>query len=628
MAIDKSSGVQNGVTGWFSLSGSTVTVTVSSTDLFWRVNGTKSAGDHHSQTGKFYINENRNSSGKFVAEDNHMYAFQVCKNNVWSNGAFFTVTFGSEGSSGGENDVIGGGDGTDWGFSAKDIYWGDNCAITWYPASSDATYKIEFSFGGYSTKTDPFVTGKTAPESYTFANYIIPVSAATHIPNEASTVVRARVIRYSDSSCTTEVGSGIAHFTMTLKDDVVPTITSCEAILDNSDNQILDSWGVALAKRSRVRLRANASGIYGSRILSYTITGDYNAAVTANSLSGELDYIGPAIVSSGNKAFTITCMDSRGRISSQKITNSILFFPYSDPKINKLSVTKEAYGDSDPANDRMVVTAEWSHDPIDGYNHSFGQIYYKTTTASDWTLHDGVLSSGYRFVLTNLSLKEYTSYNFKLVITDGIGNTASMESFSSTTPVLLDFKAGGDGLGIGKVCEEPGMEVSMDTTFFRQIYIGNKNRTLEDYIKSLSPTFDMIYPVGSIYISVIGTDPGLLFGGSWEQLPGRFLLGAGSNDENTTNAYGDIDIGELNRTAGEKGGEISHKLTINEMPEHTHSMNSPAVDVRMQGGSGDFWPIQYSPNSSNGVLIRASGGNNAHNNIPPYLAVYMWKRVA
>ncbi len=93
MAISPSSGSQNGVTATFTLSGSEVIVEVSSTSLYWRINGTKSGGDH----GTYYIKENRNDSGSFEAEDGHDYAFQVCSSGgTWSNGLIFEVEFDRE----------------------------------------------------------------------------------------------------------------------------------------------------------------------------------------------------------------------------------------------------------------------------------------------------------------------------------------------------------------------------------------------------------------------------------------------------------------------------------------------------------------------------------------------------
>ena len=72
------------------------------------------------------------------------------------------------------------------------------------------------------------------------------------------------------------------------------------------------------------------------------------------------------------------------------------------------------------------------------------------------------------------------------------------------------------------------------------------------------------YPVGSIYMSVNSTSPASLFGGTWEQIKGRFLIGTGkpeNNDDGTS-------PGNYNYAAGSKGGEATHKLSINEIPSH------------------------------------------------------------
>lgn len=123
-----------------------------------------------------------------------------------------------------------------------------------------------------------------------------------------------------------------------------------------------------------------------------------------------------------------------------------------------------------------------------------------------------------------------------------------------------------------------------------------------------------LYPVGSIYMSINNTDPSTLFGGIWEQIEDTFLLAAGST-----------------YTAGATGGEATHTLTVNEMPTHKHSLAFGGADV-----SGATWNIkdhqQTAYTGSNfyrdGGYVQNTGGGQAHNNMPPYLVVYVWKRVA
>ena len=118
------------------------------------------------------------------------------------------------------------------------------------------------------------------------------------------------------------------------------------------------------------------------------------------------------------------------------------------------------------------------------------------------------------------------------------------------------------------------------------------------------------YPVGSIYKSTTNTSPAELFGGTWEQIKDRFLLAAGDT-----------------YMAGSTGGEATHTLTTDEIPSHSHEYIN---GVNYNNGKGNI-----SAASSNGYWdgnqhdwTQSTGGGQAHNNMPPYLAVYAWKRVA
>lgn len=116
------------------------------------------------------------------------------------------------------------------------------------------------------------------------------------------------------------------------------------------------------------------------------------------------------------------------------------------------------------------------------------------------------------------------------------------------------------------------------------------------------------YPVGSIYMSINSTSPATLFGGTWEQLKDRFLLAAGDT-----------------YSAGATGGEASHQLTVQEMPSHNHLCKRVGTSL---GGSNTGLVVATQLFSSQDSTIQNTGGNVAHNNMPPYLAVYMWKRTA
>ena len=150
-------------------------------------------------------------------------------------------------------------------------------------------------------------------------------------------------------------------------------------------------------------------------------------------------------------------------------------------------------------------------------------------------------------------------------------------------------------------------------------------------------TLKKVYPVGSIYMSTVSTNPATLFGfGTWEAMPaGRVLLAQGKSSWGTT------------YNAGSTGGEATHRLTVGELPAHNHSASTNTTGAHThtytwrntQGWAGSksatsVWEntatnnTGSSGNHSHTVTINNTGNNNAHNNIPPYLAIYMWKRIA
>lgn len=131
-----------------------------------------------------------------------------------------------------------------------------------------------------------------------------------------------------------------------------------------------------------------------------------------------------------------------------------------------------------------------------------------------------------------------------------------------------------------------------------------------DSVPTLVDLLKAVYPVGAFYISATATSPRTVFGfGTWTQIKDRFILAAGD-------VY----------AAASSGGEATHTLTINEIPAHSHQLKTcDAVgpyDVVVRGdGTNEGW-------SSTTNTIANTGGGQAHNNMPPYLAAYIWQRIA
>ena len=156
--------------------------------------------------------------------------------------------------------------------------------------------------------------------------------------------------------------------------------------------------------------------------------------------------------------------------------------------------------------------------------------------------------------------------------------------------------------------------------------------------KECSPIVDLVYPVGSLYFSTSSTNPSNLFGGTWvSYAQGRTIIGVGTSDR----AFSE----------NETGGESSHTLSSNEMPSHSHGLStcnagtynddydwvSPwgnnkgggavstkvVAEVSVSGLSAQRYVKNY---GYNGQSMSSEGGSQAHNNLPPYVVVYIWKR--
>lgn len=146
---------------------------------------------------------------------------------------------------------------------------------------------------------------------------------------------------------------------------------------------------------------------------------------------------------------------------------------------------------------------------------------------------------------------------------------------------------------------------------------GNGIETKKIAWKSL---LNKIYPVGSLYMSAKTTSPASFLGGTWERIKDKFILAAGDT-----------------YAAGSTGGEAEHALTVDEMPSHRHEgididsvysfgwENGSRTGVNfMKFYGGAYWGDDVQNRLASGY----AGGSAAHNNMPPYLTAYIWKRIA
>ena len=154
-----------------------------------------------------------------------------------------------------------------------------------------------------------------------------------------------------------------------------------------------------------------------------------------------------------------------------------------------------------------------------------------------------------------------------------------------------------------------------------QTYVRTHASVLENWgpwTKYITETdlLNEIYPVNSIYISYSHTSPASLFGGTWHRIESRFLWGTPSTG-----------------TIGATAGEMTHTLTASEIPSHRHDGLFYAGNNKTIGlnKSSTGYTLTYASDSGNGkneIYTGTTGGGAAHNNMPPYVNVAIWRRTA
>lgn len=309
----------------------------------------------------------------------------------------------------------------------------------------------------------------------------------------------------------------------------------------------------------------------GATIASYVIAFGGVSKTVASSGTVSLG----AVDVSYSQALTVTATDSRGFTASQSV--QVTVDDYSAPTA---VIDLHRMNNFEPT---TYITAHTRYSYLNGKNAVTISAKFKKVSDSSYgtpiELKDSIQSivtcdrdSAYDFVVTIADRLESTDYNMTL----GKGIPAFFIDTQKSSVGVNCLPSQSDVLQLGA---------------FAWL------------------TAQGAYPIGSVYINVGDVNPAILFGGTWERLGGRFLLGADST-----------------YAAGSTGGEAAHTLTVDEMPKHNHGLDN----YNSAGNATPFLTVQHQDKIGYGGNVQTmyAGGSKAHNNMPPFLAVYMWQRVS
>ena len=489
--------------------------------------------------------------------------------------------------------------------SSSSVTMGNSVTISTNRASCSFTHSLYYQIGSGGWNT--IGTGIGTSKSWT-----VPLNLANSTPNSTSLSVKLWLETYNGS---TDIGANSVSLTANVPSSVVPTINSVN--LSEAVSGIYAQFGAYVQGKSKISGSISASGSYSSTIKSYSVSIN-GASYTSSSFTTGF------LTTSGSNTCSVTVKDSRGRTKSQSVTFNVV--AYANPAINSFSVSRcDQDGAANDEGDCAKCVVSASISSVNNGNAKSFQIKYKKISETEWNVFD-LDNTNYTINATQIiqNIDTESEYNFKIVATDFF-SFAEYSHNLSTAYTLVDYNQSGKGMAIGKVSTQNAFEINMDTKITGNFTINNKT------------IFDLIYPVGSIYMSVNSTNPGELFGGTWVAWgQGRVPVGVSTS-------------GTFN-TVEKTGGSETHKLTVAQMPSHTHTQNShrhnygrPALFGGENNDDGSIFTPRYSgrtssqyKGNSNGwtemsyttATNQNTGGGEAHNNLQPYITCYMFKRTA
>lgn len=494
--------------------------------------------------------------------------------------------------------------------------------------SSSFTHTLTWECGSYSGT----IATKSSATSWDFTPELKLASGA---PYGQKVYCTYTLSTYNGS---TLVGTDSKSVWFDIPSSVKP---SCTLSLSDSKGYA-STYGGYIQGESQLSVTINTTQAYSSPISHYSASAN---GVTYSTQKFTTD----VLTKVGSNTISATVTDGRGRPGSTSASITVL--EYKRPKITNLKVRRcNADGTENDRGGYGKISFHCTITPLSNKNTRACSIKYRQSGATTWTNAPAITLSSYNQDCNPpvIQMSDAHSYEVQINLTDKFGTTSAVTSIS-TGYCLYHIPASGKGITFGGIAEGDGFSVKMDATFGENVNM-KKNLRVDGNVtgKYLTGTWlqttattdlgktppkvavldnsgwiyyrtpvDLIYPVGAIYMSVNATNPKELFGGTWEQIKGRFLLGMSSS-----------------YPAGSTGGEATHTLTASEMPSHNHAM---AYGPDSSGGSTGFSygiAAGSATNSAGGkgymsnLGTFSAGGSQPHNNMPPYLAVYIWKRTA
>jgi len=474
--------------------------------------------------------------------------------------------------------------------SASTVIMGQPVTISTNSPDASLTHTIDYYFGSVS---GTIATGVSASVDWT-----TPLSLANQIPAALTGVGLIRCHTYHGSDY---VGYKDVTIYLSVPDTAVPTIGN--VTLTRIDNDVPSGWGIYVKSKSSVQVAFSASGAYGSTINGTTVQ------CTGSAYQQNTNPATFALAASGDVTITVEVSDTRGRMVGTSRTISVV--DYSPPQISAVSTLRcDSAGAEADEGTYAKCTGTGTASSVSGKNVIAYKLYYRQYGTDTWT-NAGAWTSGTAAVIGARNLSPDHTYDVKYEIADSFVTIYRVDLLSSAH-YLVDAYEDSDSnqyFAVGKAAEKPNTAEFAHPVDAPAYRINGVDLIPIGYIFHWSPVDGQ-----QIDLSTAEKVHAYFEFGTWKQIQDRFLLGAGS------------------RAAGSNGGEESHTLTAAEVPSVELSAVGMTVltkDGALQTDVTGGWSrgVGVWSNGSDGAVV-TKGGNGSHNNMPPYLSVYIWQRIA
>ena len=355
-----------------------------------------------------------------------------------------------------------------WPDNSPDVTMGIECTIHMNRASTSFTHTVTYSFGSAS--------GTIATGVGDNCTWTPPLTLGNQIPNASVGNGKITVKTYSGS---TLIGTKTCNFNATLPSDYVPSFEGITAT--RVDNTVPSSWGIYVRTKSKCTLTINgATGIYGSTIKSYSISGGGYSSTSSSFTTGTLN-------TAGTNTFTAKITDSRGRTATKTV--SITVVDYTAPVINNYSSERcTSSGTVDDDGTYIKALATRTIASCSGKNSATLTVAYKKTSETSYSTAI-TLTSGTASVIGAGAIDVDYTYDVKYTLKDAFATVVKYEQVG-TSFNLMDFRSGGRGIAFGKASEKDEFECNLAADFLQGITTTTLDQTSLESIKKNINKFD------------------------------------------------------------------------------------------------------------------------------------------